>query len=441
MIPVVDGTHDATLRSWVDSANGDTDFPIQNLPFGVFRRADANERARVGVAIGSMILDIAAANDVGLIEGEAARAATACASPGLNALMAAGRPSWSALRRAISSLLRHGSLARSRSELLVPMDDAELLVPARIGNYTDFYASIDHATNVGRMFRPDNPLLPNYKHVPIGYHGRASSIVPSGGHVRRPNGQRKPPEASEPVFGPSRALDYECEVGAFVGPGTMLGEALPMRAAADQIFGYCLVNDWSARDIQSWEYQPLGPFLSKSFATTVSPWVVTAEALAPFRVPASPRPAGDPMPLDYLRDDDDAAHGGVDIALEVSIRTRAMRERGEPPARVSRARFADMYWTMGQMVTHHASNGCNLQPGDLLASGTVSGPEPTARGCLLELTRRGAEPLVLPGGETRGFLEDGDEVVIRGECVRDGYVRVGFGECRGTILPSPELRN
>jgi fumarylacetoacetase len=441
MIPVVDETHDPALRSWVDSANGATDFPIQNLPFGVFRRADTTDTARVGVAIGSMIFDVASANDHGLFHGDAATAAATCATPGLNGLMASGRPAWSALRRAISALLRHDSnVARSGKTLLVPMEDADLLVPARIGNYTDFYASIDHATNVGRMFRPDNPLLPNYKYVPIGYHGRASSIVPSGAHVRRPNGQRKPAEATEPVFGPTRALDYECEVGAFVGPGTMLGETLPMRAAAEQLFGYCLVNDWSARDIQSWEYQPLGPFLSKSFATTVSPWVVTADALAPFRVPASVRPSGDPKPLAYLHDEDDAARGGVDIVLEVSIRTRAMRERGEAAARVSRARFADMYWTMGQMVAHHASNGCNLQPGDLLASGTVSGPEPTARGCLLELTRRGAEPLALPHGETRGFLEDGDEVIMRGECSRDGYARVGFGECRGTILPSPEIR-
>jgi fumarylacetoacetase len=287
------------------------------------------------------------------------------------------------------------------------------------------------------MFRPDNPLLPNYKYVPIGYHGRASSLVVSGTDVRRPVGQRKPPDPAGPVFEASRSLDYECEVGAFIGTGTVLGERLSMRGAAEQLFGLCLVNDWSARDIQSWEYQPLGPFLSKSFATTVSPWVVTMEALAPYRVPAATRPEGDPAPLPYLSDDDDRARGGIEVSLEVFIRTRAMRERGVAAQRVSRAQFADMYWTPTQMIAHHASNGCNLRPGDLLASGTISGPTRDALGCLLELTRRGAEPLKL-GDETRGFLEDGDEVLMRGECSRDGQARIGFGECRGRILAAPD---
>ncbi|HEX2778096.1 MAG TPA: fumarylacetoacetase [Gemmatimonadaceae bacterium] len=441
MIPGVDETHDPTLRSWVASANDrHTDFPIQNLPLGVFRHEGSGERARVGIAIGAMILDVSAAAKRGHLGGPVAAAAAACAAPCLNELMALGRPAWRALRSAVSALLREGSRAeRDADDILVAADDADLLLPARVGDYTDFYASIHHATTVGSLFRPDNPLLPNYKWVPIGYHGRASSLVPSGSEVRRPAGQRKPPEAGEPVVEPSRALDYECEVGAFVGTGTVLGEPLGMHAAAEQLFGLCLVNDWSARDIQSWEYQPLGPFLSKSFATTLSPWVVTMEALAPFRGPAVRRDPGDPQPLPYLRHDDDAARGGIDLAVEVWLRTRRMRERGEGPVRLSRSRFADMYWTVAQMVAHHASNGCNLRAGDLLASGTISGPTRDERGCMLELTRRGAEPVTLPDGETRSFLEDGDEVTLRGECVRDGFVRIGFGECRGRILPAVRI--
>ena len=439
MIPAVDETHDPTLRSWVDSANDGSDFPIQNLPFGVFRRADSMATPSVGIAIGDMILDVSAARHAGYFTAAAAEAARACAAPALNDLMALGRTAWTALRRQTSALLRHGSSASTaRHELLVAIADAEMVLPARVHDYTDFYASIHHAMNVGSMFRPDSPLLPNYKYVPIGYHGRASSLVSSGAHIRRPNGQRRAPDAPVPTFGPSRSLDYECEVGVFVGPGTMLGEPLPMRSAAEHLFGFCLVNDWSARDIQSWEYQPLGPFLSKSFATTVSPWVVTADALAPFRIPAFARPAGDPLPLPYLRDDDDASRGGVDISLDVLLRTRSMRERGDTAARLSRASFAGMYWTMGQMLVHHSSNGCNLRPGDLLASGTVSGPEKSARGCMLELTWRGAEPISLPNGETRTFLEDGDELILRGECARKGYARIGFGDCRGTVLPAPK---
>lgn len=429
-------THDPALRSWVDSANAEgADFPIQNLPFGVFRRFGTRERARIGVAIGDAILDVAACRRAAFLSA----AAEPCDSASLNRLMAAGPEVWSALRGELSQILRDGSyrareMRERLDELFVPMSGAELLVPAEIGDYTDFYASVHHATNVGSMFRPDNPLLPNYKYVPIGYHGRASSIVPSGTGVRRPHGQVKVPDAAAPAYTPSRNLDYELEVGCFVGPGNALGTPVPIAEAERHIFGLCLVNDWSARDIQSWEYQPLGPFLAKNFATTVSPWVVTLEALAPFRAPAFARAPGDPEPLPYLDDPADRGAGGVGITLEVWLRTPAMRERGAPAERLTRGSFTSMYWTLAQLLAHHASNGCNLRPGDLIASGTVSGPERESRGCLLELTWRGAEPLVLADGESRKFLEDGDEVTLRGYCEREGRVRIGFGECTGTVL-------
>jgi fumarylacetoacetase len=435
MIRQPDETHDPRLRSWIESANAPGHpFPIQNLPFGIYRRAGSRERPRVGVAIGDRIVDVIACRRAAYLSG----VAEACDAPNLNRLLAAGRDAWTTLRAELSQILRDGSyrareMRDREGELFVPAADAELLLPAEIGDYTDFYASVHHATNVGSMFRPDNPLLPNYKHVPIGYHGRASSVVPSGTPVRRPNGQTKAPTADGPSFGPSRMLDYELEVGAFVGPGNRLGEAIPITEAEDHLFGIVLVNDWSARDIQGWEYQPLGPFLAKNFATTVSPWVVTMDALAPFRVPAAARPAGDPAPLPYLTDPDSAERGGIALSLEVWLRTPAMRERGEAEALLSRGSFAAMYWTLGQMLAHHASNGCNLRPGDLLASGTVSGPERNERGCLLELTWRGAEPLTLPDGETRRFLEDGDEVILRGWCEREGRVRIGMGECRGRV--------
>ena len=444
-IPALNHTHAPDLRSWVESANEPgTDFPIQNLPLGVFRHVgEPEEEPRVGVAIGDQVFDVAAALRAGLFAvdrstPQARAAAEACDLPWLNALMALGPEYASALRGRVSEILRAGAPEqagdRSLAErLLVPMRDAELLLPAEVGDYTDFYASVHHATNVGSMFRPDNPLLPNYKYVPIGYHGRASSLVASGWPVRRPAGQLKGPADQAPVFAPSRLLDYECEVGFFVGPGNALGEPIPIADAERHLFGVCLVNDWSARDIQTWEYQPLGPFLAKSFATTVSPWVVTAEALAPYRVPALERPAGDPAPLPYLDSSEDRAHGGIALALEVFLATRRMREEGVAPARLSRASFAEMYWTPAQMLAHHASNGCNLRPGDLLASGTVSGPGRDARGCLLELTWRGAEPIALPTGETRKFLEDGDEVIMRGSCERAGYARIGLGECRGMV--------
>ena len=432
-------THALTRTSWVPSAQGDTDFPIQNLPFGVFRpREDEDEPARVGMAIGDQILDLVACHDEGFFTGAAERAGDACAAGTLNPLLGLGQEAWTALRRQASALLASDSAAyranrRLGDRLLVPMRDAELLLPAAIGDYTDFYASIHHATNVGAMFRPDNPLLPNYKWVPIGYHGRASSIVPSGTPVRRPSGQLKDPKADAPVFGPARQLDYEMELGFLVGTGNPAGEPVPIGEAESHLFGVCLVNDWSARDVQSWEYQPLGPFLAKSFATTMSPWLVTLEALEPFRVPAAARPAGDPAPLPYLASPDDQARGGFDITVEVYLASARMRFEGLQPMRLSRGRAADLYWTAAQMLAHHTSNGCNLRPGDLFASGTISGPAKDSFGSLLELTRRGAAPLTLPTGETRAFLEDGDEVIMRGYAERAGAVRIGFGECRGVV--------
>jgi fumarylacetoacetase len=436
----LDHTHAPGRTSWVASANGATDFPIQNLPFGVFRRSD-EEEPRVGIAIGDQILDVTACHDEGRFTGPAKRAAEACAAPALNALMSLEREFRIDLRRQVSDLLDAASPAPQRSprladRLLVPMAGAELLLPAIIGDYTDFYASVHHAGNVGSMFRPDNPLLPNYKWVPIGYHGRASSIVVSGTRVRRPRGQLKDAQADAPVFGPTRLLDYEMELGCFVGPGNPLGQPVPIDLAEEHLFGLCLVNDWSARDVQSWEYQPLGPFLSKNFATTISPWVVTIEALEPFRAPAWNRPTGDPAPLPYLWSERDQAGGGVDVAVEVYLSSARMKEPGITPVRLSRGRVAELYWTPAQMLAHHTSNGCGLQPGDLFASGTVSGPEKEARGCLLELTWRGAEPITLPTGESRKFLEDGDEVIMRGVCERPGAARIGFGECRGVVVPA-----
>ena len=436
-------THDPARTSWVASAQGNTDFPIQNLPFGVFRRAGGQEPAAVGVAIGDQILDVGAALQLTSWTGIARRAAEACRSTSLNPLMGLGREASSALRREISALLAADSPVlrkepRLGERILVPMSEAELLRPAEVGDYSDFYASIHHATNVGSMFRPDNPLLPNYKWVPIGYHGRASSIVVSGAPVRRPRGQIKDPNAEAPVFAPTRALDYEMEVGCFVGPGNARGEPISIGQAEGHLFGMCLVNDWSARDIQTWEYQPLGPFLAKSFATTISPWVVTFEALEPYRVPVSDRPPGDPAPLPYLDSRSNRLHGGVDVTVEVLLSSARMREARLPPHRLSRARTADLYWTPAQMLAHHTSNGCHLRPGDLFASGTISGPAKDSRGCLLELTWRGAEPVALPTGETRKFLEDGDEVILRGYCERAGAVRIGFGECRAIVLPAGE---
>lgn len=434
---MTDHTHDPALRSWVDTANDPaTDFPIQNLPFGVFSMASAGPR--VGVAIGNAIFDLRAAAAEGLLDISLGATIDACQAPTLNALMACTRTDRVALRRQLSLLLRAGDglaprAAALQTRVLVPQAEATLHLPASVGDYTDFYASVHHATNVGRLFRPDNPLLPNYKWIPIGYHGRASSLVPSGTPVPRPAGQRKAPDAEAPVTGPSRLLDYELELGAFVGPGNDLGTSVPLAEAEDHLFGVCLVNDWSARDVQAWEYQPLGPFLGKSFATTVSTWVVTLEALAPFRAPLAPRAEGDPAPLPYLTDAQDQQAGGMDITLEIWLTTAAMRASGAAPMRLARTRTLDLYWTLGQMLAHHTVNGCNLRAGDLLASGTVSGPDDTSLGCLLELTRRGTQPVALPNGESRKFLEDGDEITITGFCARDGAARIGFGECRGVI--------
>lgn len=434
-------THDPSRTSWVVSAQAATDFPIQNLPFGVFRRSRSDAAPSVGMAIGDQILDLTSCLTAVRFTRLAEQAAEACTSASLNRLMGLGRNHWSALRREVSDFLALDSRAYRDNpalarRILVPMAEAELLLPAEVGDYSDFYASIHHATNVGSMFRPDNPLLPNYKWLPIGYHGRASSIVASGTPVRRPQGQTRDQNADAPVLGPTRALDYEMEVGCFVGPGNELGRPVPIEQAEEHLFGLCLVNDWSARDIQTWEYQPLGPFMAKNFATTISPWVVTLEALEPFRTAAFTRPPGDPAPLPYLDSLANRTRGGVSLTVEVLLASARMRESGMPPHRLSRGNMADLYWTPAQMLTHHTSNGCNLRPGDLFASGTISGPARESRGCLLELTWRGAEPVTLPTGETRRFLEDGDEVLMRGCCESAGAVRVGFGDCRGVILPA-----
>ncbi|HEU5402315.1 MAG TPA: fumarylacetoacetase [Terriglobales bacterium] len=432
-------THDPRAKSWVESANrAGTDFPIQNLPFGVFRHLASSEAPRIGVAIGDVILDMAGAEMEGFFDGDSSRAAQACMAESLNELMSLTPTHWTALRRRLSHLLRSDAPAGFRQRLsrhLVPMGLVEMLMPAAIGDYTDFYASIFHATNVGSMFRPDNPLLPNYKYIPIGYHGRASSIVVSGTPVFRPRGQTRPDPQAEPIFGPTKALDYELEMGIFVGGGNLLGTPIPIDSAARSIFGFCLVNDWSARDMQSWEYQPLGPFLAKNFATSISPWVVTAEALEPFRTRAMERDGADPAPLSYLHSEIDQQEGAFDITLEVRLRTAKMRDQGDKAVMLSRGSFRDMYWTVAQLIAHHASNGCNLRGADLLASGTISGRTKDSRGCLLELTWRGADPIDLPTGETRKFLEDGDEVIFTGSCEKEGYATVGFGECRGEILP------
>ncbi len=436
-------THDPALTSWIESANSpETDFPIQNLPFGVFSRRGEVER-RVGVAIGDKIVDVAESLSANLWTGEARDVARWCDRPTLNELMEAPKDSLSKFKARLSELLAgtpgdEGAINPLPPGALVQMSDARMHPPAAIGDYTDFYASIYHATNVGKLFRPDSPLLPNYKYVPIGYHGRASSVVLSGTDVTRPSGQTLASGSTTPEFGPSQMLDYEAEIGFFVGKGNELGKPISIGDAEEHLFGVCLVNDWSARDIQSWEYQPLGPFLSKSFATSISPWVVTWEALEPYRVPAFFRPPGDPPPLPYLSSDKDKNDGGIDLVIEVYIRSMMMREGHLRPSRLSAASLADMYWTPAQMVTHHTSNGCNLRTGDLLGSGTVSGPDPGSQGCLLELTRRGADAIQLPTGEERRFLHDGDEVIMRAYLRREGAARIGLGECSGLIVASPQ---
>lgn len=432
----IDETHDPTLKSFVESANApDCDFPIQNLPYCAFRLRGVSNHVRIGVAIGDAVLDIGAVAQ--LLDGPAAHAAVACRQYHLNALMKQGPAAWAALRTGISRLLRADSPERSRIDWqLIRISTAEFFIPVQIGDFTDFFASIFHATNAGRLFRPDNPLMPNYKYVPVAYHGRTSSIRVSGTPVRRPSGQTKRGDDAAPIYRPARSLDYELELGFYIGRPSTLGTPVPIGEAGAHVFGYCLLNDWSARDIQAWETQPLGPLLAKNFATTVSPFIVTAAALAPFRTAALARPADDPPPLPHLAAPQDQAAGGLDITLEAYILTPKMREKGVPPFRLSRSSFTRMYWTVAQMVAHHTSNGCNLEVGDLMGSGTVSGPEPESWASLLELSRGGREPIALPNGETRRFLDDGDEVIFRGHCERPGFARIGFGECRAVVEPA-----
>ena len=431
----LDVTHDPALRCWVPSANAAAaDFPIQNLPFGRFRRARSDDAWRIGVAIGDQILDLALALEQCPWDAAVAALLEPLAAGDLAPLMAAAADERRLLRAALSTALREGSMQGPFLELcLVAQADAQMDLPCRIGDYTDFYTSIHHATTVGRLFRPDQPLLANYKWVPIGYHGRASSIRTSGVDVRRPRGQYRTAADAPPVFGASRRLDYELELGAFVAQGNALGEPIAVVDAEERLFGLCLLNDWSARDIQPWEYQPLGPFLSKNFATTISPWIVTMEALAPYRC-AWTRPADDPQPLAYLDSPANRAAGAIDIALEVWLQSAAMRERSEPAVRLSESNFRDAYWTLAQLVAHHSSNGCNLAPGDLLGTGTQSGPRPGQGGSMLELSQGGRVPIALPGGEQRTFLHDGDCVTLRAYCQRDGAARIGFGECSATLL-------
>jgi fumarylacetoacetase len=420
----INETHDPNLKSWLESANDpSTDFPLQNLP--VCRFIHRND-LKIGIGIGDFVLDFEPYYNMFIAEGFEKKDLALAASH--------------KVRKQIIEDFDVGAPSSRKNliseHLLIPMTSCQFVLPFEIGDYTDFYCSIFHATNVGMMFRPENPLFPNYKWLPVGYHGRASSVVISGAKIKRPKGQSRADGGNSPVFAPCKNLDYEVEVGFFIGKGNELGKPIPLQKAEEHIFGLCLVNDWSARDIQAWEYQPLGPFLSKSFATTISPFIVTMEALAPFRVPAFERLEGDPKPLEYLYDETNQNYGGIDLNLEVYIRTQKMREERIEPHLLSRSNMKDLYWTIGQMVAHHSSNGCNLRVGDLIATGTVSGRSKSERGCLLELTWRGTEPIELPTGEIRRFLEDGDEIIIKGYCEREGFRRIGFGECRGMVLPA-----
>lgn len=424
-------------RSWVTSANDHPDFPLQNLPLGVFSRPGFGKRG--GVAIGDFILDLQTALEASLFNGAARVAVEAACRGQLNDFFALGGSSRQALRNELLHLLDEKTLQRERLQamgdrLLVPMADCQMHMPAQVGDYTDFYVGIHHAMNVGKLFRPDNPLLPNYKYVPIAYHGRASTLGVSGMPVRRPSGQTLKPGAETPDFGPSKRLDYELEVGVWIGQGNEAGEPVPIGKAGEHIAGFCLLNDWSARDLQAWEYQPLGPFLSKSFATSISPWVVTAEALAPFRAAQPTRPEGDPQPMAYLFDEQDQAGGALDIELEVLLLTARMKEQGVAPQRLALSNTLNMYWTVAQMVAHHSVNGCKLQAGDLFGTGTLSGPQPGQLGSLLEMTEGGKRAVELSNGETRTFLQAGDEVILKARCRKDGEVSIGFGECRGVVV-------
>ncbi len=428
-------THNPALRSWIESANLENcDFPIQNLPFASFKRKASDEAFRGGVAIGDQVVDLQALFALNIFDGDAQAALELCAQTQLNAFMAMGKQYWSALRKALSlSLTQGSSLEAQISQCLVSQSDAEYSLPCQIGDYTDFYTSIHHATSVGKKFRPDNPLLPNYKWVPIGYHGRSSSIEVSGSDFKRPKGQTKAPTATEPLFGPSKRVDYELEVGIFIGNGNELGEPISIENADDHVFGICLFNDWSARDIQGWEYQPLGPFLSKSFASTISPWIVTSEALAPYKSEWT-RDLADPQPMPYLESKQNREQGSLDLNLQVLIATESMRNAQQEPVKLSESNFKDSYWTVAQMVAHHTVNGCNLRSGDMFGSGTQSGPNPDEAGSMLELSNAGSEPITLPNGETRTFLEDGDCVTMKGWCKKDGAARIGFGEVSATLL-------
>jgi fumarylacetoacetase len=426
----IDESHDLARMSWVDGANGHSDFPIQNLPYGIFSLR--GKAPRVGVAIGDQVLDLRAANLAGLLP----EAEGALAQPTLNAVMSLPIRDRQALRLSLSRLLSNESHRAILQPMLHAASDCAMHMPAVIGDYTDFYTGIHHAMHVGKLFRPDNPLLPNYKYVPIGYHGRASSVRPSGDPVVRPLGQRKLSNSELPLVGPTTRLDYELEIGVWIGAGNPLGKPISISEAYSHIAGFCLLNDWSARDIQAWEYQPLGPFLAKNFHSTISPWVVTPEAMAPFRIAQPTRPEGDPVPLPYLHDEDDQQAGALAVDLEVYLRTSAMRAAGLAPHRLSRGPASNMYWTVAQLITHHTIGGCNLSPGDLLGSGTISASESEGYGSLLELSDGGINPIKLPGGETRIFLEDGDEVTMRATASASGFVSIGFGTCSAVILPS-----
>ena len=450
-----DPTLDPALRSWVDSANDPTtDFPIQNLPLGMF--INKEDELKVGVAIGDRIADLdmlihaGAFDATGQANEEAFHVVHHAVHHAAPQLLFEKPDAWTPIRRALQQWLLDTPVGgqqnrRLREKACILMSDVQVVEPCAFGSYTDFYASVHHATNVGSMFRPDNPLLPNYKHVPIGYHGRASSIVVSGTEIRRPKGQIGAPTdgKTQPEFGPCKRLDYELELGCVIGGGNHLGDTVSIDEAHKLMFGFLLVNDWSARDMQAWEYQPLGPFLAKNFATSVSPWIVTRDVLEPFRIPGPARSAGDPEPLPYLQAKD--RNWGLDINLEVLLSSTKMRAAGTAPIRISRGNLNQMFWTFPQMIAHHTSNGCNMMPGDLIASGTISGPEADSRGCMLELSWVGngpdgkplpRKPITLPTGETRTFLEDGDEVIMRGWCEKSGLRRIGFGDCRGIIAPA-----
>jgi fumarylacetoacetase len=418
------------VNSWCESAEG-SDFPIENLPLGIFSIGERDRRP--GVAIGDYVLDLSGI--AGLLDEDWLEDLS---QPVLNAWLSRGPEAQAALRLRLQELLSNVKYRDDVEAQLVGQTEVRLHVPCLVGDYTDFYVGIHHATNVGRLFRPDNPLLPNYKYVPIGYHGRASSVRASGEPVVRPNGQRKAPDADAPEYGPSRRLDYELELGIWVGEGNELGAPIPIRQASDHIAGYCLLNDWSARDLQAWEYQPLGPFLAKNFLTTVSPWVVSPQALAPFRKSMPLRPHGDPDPLPYLDDPADRENGGLGIELEVTLTTEKMRSAGLAPYVLSRGSAdAAMYWSAAQIIAHHSCNGCNLQPGDLIGTGTLSTDSAGGLGSLLEISQGGQQPISLPNGEARSFLEDGDEVTLKAWCEGEGDgVRIGFGDCVGRVVAS-----